>query len=161
MSDSNSGKNDPSNEKDDASGSAPEGTKPPAKPEATGPQKPQCSETEPAAPPTYPDNSSNYVPETKPTQPPTEPVVNTQPTMPYKDYNSAPTQPTMPLVIPVTTQPDSQNTEAPDIHDHDHTHDHPGETAGQGNPVVNGLMISAVLAASIGSAMLYLKKKRK
>lgn len=122
--------------------------------------QPRDDATEPTTRPTYPDNSSNATPQTEPTVETTAPPATTAPTLPYNDYNTAPPQTTTPPVVPVKTEPTAQDT-VPSTHDHEHDHaTEPVAVEEEGNPVVNALMIAAVLIAAVGGASLYLKKKR-
>ena len=178
--DSASGENDEPTEKDDETDPVPETSRPTEDPkdpsentESTVPGQPDDGETEPATDPkddetkpttrpTYPDNSSNVRPQTEPTVETEVPETTTVPTTPYNDYNSEPPQTTRPMVIPVQTQAPARDTAPSDTHDHGHESvTRPVVTEEQGNPVVNALMITGVLIAAAGGAILYLKKKRK
>lgn len=164
--DSASGENDEPTEKDDEPDSVPETSRPSEDPKDppknTEPtSNPRDEETEPTTRPTYPDNSSNVRPQTEPTVETTVPETTTAPTTPYNDYNTAPPQTTVPMVIPVQTQAPAQDTVPSDTHDHTHAPvTEPVATEEQGNPVVNALMVSAVLIAAVGGAVLYLKKRK-
>ena len=161
-----SGENDAPTEKEDVTDPVPETSQPSeASKDPTenteSTSHPKDDETEPTTRPTYPDNSSNVKPQTEPTVETTVPETTTATTTPYNDYNTAPPQTTLPQVLPVQTQPPVQNTEpsGTTVHEHDHASD-PVDAEEQGDPVVNALMISAVLIVAVGSAVLYLKKRK-